>query len=339
MAAEIAAAAGIPVDQVVRFDHNTSPFATPWAQEVLAAVAAGLNEYPGADYRPIREAVARRTGAQADRVAVGAGVDELLLLAGRAFLEPSRRAVAITPTYPLYRIATLQAGAQLMEVPTSAPDFAFPADEMIDAARDADVTWVCVPNNPTGDRLDDDVIAALIAATDGIVIIDAAYAEFAGDEWTSWVDRHHNVLALHTLSKGYGVAGIRVGFALGHPDLIDAIDGVRPPGSISSLSAEVAVATLDAPDRMREHVDAVTAERGRLAVRLAEIGMRVLPSHTNFLLCEVKPGARRIGEALMGKGLVVRMYPEDGPLADYLRFTVRSPDDDERLLLALKEEL
>ena len=337
--ADIAAAAGIPVAEVVRFDHNTSPFATPWAQEILAAVAPGLNEYPGADYRPIREAVARSTGVPADHVAVGAGVDELLLLVGRAFLDPSRRAVAITPTYPLYKIATLQAGAQLMEVPTAAPDFAFPADEMIDAARDADVTWVCVPNNPTGDRIDDDVITALIAATDGIVVIDAAYAEFAGDDWAAWVERHHNVLALHTLSKGYGVAGIRVGFALGHPDLIDAIDGVRPPGSISSLSAEVAIAALDSPDRMRRQVDAVTGERERLALRLAETRMRVLPSQTNFLLCEVGPEARRIGEALMGKGLVVRMYPEDGPLADYLRFTVRSPEDDERLLIALEEEL
>ncbi len=337
--AEIAAAAGVAVADVVRFDHNTSPFPTDWAVGVAAAAARGLNEYPGASYRPIREAAALATGLSPEQVAVGAGADELILLAGRAFLAPGRRAVAVTPTYPLYEIATLQVGAELTHTSASPPEFAFPDDAVIAAARDADVTWLCVPDNPTGTRPLDEQIAAVIAATDGLVVLDAAYAEFADDVWTAWVERHDNLLVLHTLSKAYGVGGIRVGYGLGHPDLVDALDAVRPPGSIASISVEVAVAALATPERMRSQVAAIRAERSRLGAALDGLGFRVVPSHTNFLLCEVGASARRLGDALMRRGLVVRMYQDEGPLAGYLRFTVRTPHEDDRLTAALEEEL
>ncbi len=337
--AEIATAAGIPAQHVVRFDHNTSPFSTEWASPIVAAGALQLNEYPGASYMPIRNAAATHAGLPVDHVAVGAGVDELLLLVGRAFLRPGLRAVTTTPTYPLYEIATLQAGAEIVEVDATAQDFAFPANRMIDEARDADVTWVCTPNNPTGACVDDETVQALIAATDGIVVVDAAYAEFSGDRWGPWVERRHNLLVLHTLSKGFGVAGIRVGYGLGHPDLIDAIDAVRPPGSISSLSADVAVAALADPDRMQNRVASIVAERERWAAELGAIGLRVMPSQTNFLLCDVGPAAQKIGAELAGIGLVVRTYAADGPLGEYLRFTVRSPSDNARLRTALEARL
>lgn len=337
--AEIAAAAGISVADVVRFDHNTSPFPTDWAVDLAAAAARSLNEYPGASYRPIREAVAVRTGLAVEQVAVGAGVDELILLSGRAFLAPGTRAVAITPTYPLYEIATRQVGGELTRLPAAPPDFVFPIDQVIAAARNAVVTWLCVPDNPTGSRVEDEQIAAVIAATDGLVVLDAAYAEFSDDAWTEWVDRHRNLLVLHTLSKAYGVGGIRVGYGLGHPDLIDAIDAVRPPGSIASISVEVAVAALASPERMRTHVAAIGAERSRLGGELSRLGFRVLPSHTNFLLCEVGTEAGRLADTLMQRGLVVRKYGDGGPLDRYLRFTVRSREQDDRLIAALEQEV
>ena len=338
--ADIAKAAGIPVEDVIRFDHNTSPFATDWVAGLVVDPACHLNEYPGADYRPIREAAARYSGTTPDQVTVGAGVDELLLLVGRAFLRPGAVSVMVTPTYPLYRISSFQTGATVVELPAGGPDLAFPIAEITAAARNADVTWLCVPDNPTGARIDDGAVAAVIDAAasgnDGIVVIDAAYAEFSGDDWSSWIDRYPKVIALHTLSKGFGLAGIRVGFALGHRDLVGAIDAVRPPGSIGNLSVELAVAALDNPERMRLAVVAVAEARHRLGEELTRIGLRVLPSAANFLLCEVGPEARTLGERLMDQGLVVRMYPEDGPLGTFLRFTVRSPDENARLVTAIE---
>jgi histidinol-phosphate aminotransferase len=336
---EIAITAGIDIDLVERFDHNTSPFPTEWAAPVVSDRSRTLNEYPFASYISLREAVAARTGLDPNHVAPGAGADELILLAARAFQAPGQTAVATVPTYPLYRIATAQVRGELSIVEAPSPSFMFPADEVIAAARDAEIVWLCAPSNPIGNRPTDEQIAAVIAAADGVVVLDAAYAEFCGDEWAAWVDRYHNLLVLQTLSKAYGLAGTRVGYGLGHPDLVSAIDGVRPPGSISSLSVELAVAALNTPDRMRATVSALVDERERLAVRLAGVGLRVLPSQTNFLLCEVGPGAGDLAALLLGEGLVARTFPEDGPLGTYLRFTVRSPEAHDRLVSALQRSL
>lgn len=336
---EIARAAGLGPDQVERFDHNTSPFPTDWAADVVLRRSVGLNEYPAASYMSLREAVASNTGLDPDCVVPGAGADELILLAARAFLAPGQNAVVAEPAYPMYRIATAQAGGRLVRIDAPPPDFAFPTDRIIAAARDADVTWLCVPSNPVGNRPTNDEVAAVIAATDGVVVLDAAYAEFADDNWARWVDRYHNLLVLHTMSKAYGLAGARVGYGLGHPDLIAAIDGVRPPGSLSSLSVDLGVAAFGAQDRMRSVVASITAERTRLAGYLRDLPLRVLPSSANFLLCEVGPQARSLADELMKEGLVTRTFPVDGPLASYLRFTVRSPLAHDRLLSALRRRL
>jgi histidinol-phosphate aminotransferase len=337
--ADIARRLGISPRDVVRFDHNTSPFPTDWAPSLLAEAARHLNEYPGADYRHIREAAAKYAGVEPENVVPGAGVDELILLAARAFLDSSRLAATAAPTYPLYRIATLQQRARLTEVPLLPPDFGYPSDPLLAAARDADLLWLCVPNNPIGSRMDDDLIRDLIAATPGIVVLDAAYAEFAGDVWAPWVDEYSNLIVMHTLSKGFGLAGARVGFAVAAPPLIDAIDGVRPPGSISSLSVDLAVAALDEPNRMQRRVARLLKERDRLAAKLANLGIEVLPSQANFLMCRVGPIATELAEGLLDVGLVVRRFAAGSPLADYLRFTVRSPEEDDRLVEALWRQL
>ncbi len=336
---EIAAAAGLDPDQVERFDHNTSPQSTEWAADIVVEGSMRLNEYPAASYLELRRAVADFAGLDTDRVVPGAGADELILLAARAFLDPGQKAVLNAPTYPLYRIATAQVRSEIVEVEAKPPEFGFPVDEMLVAARDAELVWLCVPSNPLGNRPTDADIEAIIAATDGLVVLDAAYAEFTGDDWAPWVDRYHNLLVLRTMSKAFGLAGARVGYALGNPDLVNALDGVRPPGSISSLSVDLAIAALQAPDHMRSVVGSIREERVRLAGGLQGSGLRVLPSSTNFLLCEVGRRAGRVAEDLMSEGLVVRTFSDAGPLGTYLRFTVRSPRADDRLLSALQRSL
>jgi histidinol-phosphate aminotransferase len=337
--AEIAATAGISPGEVERFDHNTSPFPTEWAPRVAAESLINLNEYPGADYRGLREAAADLNGLTPEQIVPGAGADELILLCGRAFLDRGDTAVAATPTYPLYEIATLQAGAVFQSVHSRPPDFAFPGDEAIRAARDAELVWLCTPSNPIGNQIDTMVVEAIIAATDGLVVLDAAYAEFSDQDWSEAVDNHHNLIVLRTLSKAFGIAGARVGYAMAHPDLIAALDGVRPPGSISSTSVDLALAALDSPIRMRRTVDDLAALRSELAAGLQGLGFRVLPSATNFLLCEVGPAAHEIARQLTDIGLVPRKFAIDGPLGEYLRFTVRTAPAHDRLLSALERSL
>ena len=337
--AEIAASAGIAPDQVERFDHNTSPFPTPWAVETAARALSELNEYPAANYRTLREAASVLTGLGPEQIVPGAGADELILLCGKAFLTRGDTAVATTPTYPLYEISTVQAGAVLQPVPAAAPRFDFPVDDMVKAARDADLVWICAPSNPIGNAVADQDVDAVIAATDGLVVIDAAYAEFSGTDWSVRVARHHNVIVLRTMSKAYGIAGARVGYAMAHPDLIAAIDGIRPPGSISSVSVGLGIAALQNPAAMHATVASVTELREDLAESLQQLGLRVLPSETNFVLCEVGAHAPAVAGHLMAEGLVVRKFPADGPLADYLRFTVRTTPAHARLTSALERYL
>ena len=337
--AEIAAATGMRPEEVERFDHNTSPFGTDWAPGVAAAALSSVNEYPGASYRSLRDAAARLYGLAPENIVPGAGADEMILLSARAFLNRGDTAAAATPAYPLYEIATLQVGAVFRPVPATGPDFAFPADAVISAARDADLVWICAPSNPIGNAVPDDAVDAAIAATDGLVVVDAAYAEFSATDWTELVQRNHNVIVLRTMSKAFGIAGARVGFAMAHPDLVAAIDGIRPPGSISSVSVALALSALDRADEMVATVAKIRALRRDLEAALAGVGFRVIPSLSNFVLCEVGPNAHTLADDLMSEGLVVRKFPQDGPLADYLRFTVRSAPAQARLISTLERHL
>ncbi len=192
--AQIAERFRLPVESVVRFDHNTSPFPTDWAPSIVAPMARHLNEYPGASYAPLRIAAAAYLDTEPSRIVPGAGVDEIILLIAKAYLGRGRRACTVAPTYPLYEIATAQHGGEFVEVSYEPPDFGFPERAIGEAAETSDVTWLCVPNNPTGHRAPDRAIADVVEAARGIVVIDAAYAEFTDDRWAPWVERYDNVI-------------------------------------------------------------------------------------------------------------------------------------------------
>jgi histidinol-phosphate aminotransferase len=334
--AEIAQRFNIPEGDVVRFDHNTSPYGTDWAPGVVGPMARHLNEYPDASYAGLRGAAAEYLGVQVDNVVPGAGVDEIVLLIARAFLGQGRRACAVAPTYPLYEIASLQTGSEFIAVPLEPPSFGFPSRSIGEAAETSDVTWLCTPNNPTGNTIGPDDIVAILEAARGIVVIDAAYAEFAGDSWGPWVERHENLVVCHSMSKAFGLAALRVGFALTSQRLAERLDAVRPPGSISSMSAQLASVALSEPQRMWRRVDRLERERVRLAQRIEELGFGVMPSRTNFLLCEVGDAAHAIADFVLAEGLIVRDYPTAGRLGNFIRITVRSPEDNDRLISALE---
>ena len=332
---EIAEIAGIDPRNVIRFDHNTSPIHPDWAVPLAMEHTPWLNEYPDAQYSSLRQAAGTFVSIDVDHIVTGAGIDELILMAAQAFLEPGGRAVAVTPSYPLQRVASLNRRASLRELELAAPDFAPGDTELLEAARAADLLWLTVPANPVGNRLPDELIATAIAATDGVVVIDAAYAEIAGDHWTDWVLGNHNLVVLRTLSKAFNLAGARVGYAMGHPSLIGRLDAVRAPGGISSLSAALGVAALEEIPAMERTVEALVNYRSQLADDLAALGWRVLPSHTNFLLCEVGREAHKIAEQTLAQGMIVLTFGADGPLGNYLRVTVRNPQENARLLAAI----
>ena len=294
-------------------------------------MARHLNEYPGASYLPLRQSIAHYVGAEAENIVPGAGIDEMVLLVAKAFGGPGTRSCAAVPTYPLYEIAALQGHGDFKPVSYESA-LEYPYDGLSRTAETSDITWLCVPNNPTGERIEDAYIAEVIEKARGIVVIDAAYAEFAGDRWWKWIEAHDNLIVLQTLSKAFGLAALRVGYSIASADLSATLDAVRPPGSISTLSERIASVALGDRERMERFVRFVSKERERFTRLLTSVGFIVYPSSTNFVLCRVGSQARELAQELMSKGLIVRSYPSDHLLGDHLRFTVRSQREDDRLI-------
>lgn len=326
--ASIARQAGVPEDQVVRFDTNTFP----WPGARLDRLPPEpLNEYPDTSYATLTEAIAQYADVPTDRITVGAGADEILDLIAKAYIEASAQVVLSRPTYPMFRILTEMAGGAIDEV--MAIDLRLDRAELLERARRARLTWLCNPNNPTGELLPADFVEEVAAATDGVLVVDEAYFETSGVTALPLIDRMPNVVVVRSLSKGFGLAGVRVGYALAGAAISEALRRVRPPGSISVVSAALGAQALSDGESLRQRVRQIKNERVRLQRELVALGLEVRDSAANFLLMRT---GRSAAPALLKRGLVVRTFPTTSPLAEYIRVTVRRPEENDRLVAALE---
>ena len=305
--AEVAARHGVAPELVLKFDQNTPPL--PGVPQVpLAASMARLGEYPDGTYRVLREAAAAYTGLAVENVVVGAGADDLILLVGQAFLGPGTSAAIDAPTYALYRIATTLHGA-----------------EAVGHEDDADLRWICNPNNPTGTWVEPETIVALAQSEpDAIVVVDEAYVEYGARSCAPWVAELENLVVIRTLSKAFGFAALRVGYALAHPRTAALLTERRAPAPISGPAAAIAAAALQDP-RLGD-VEATIAERERLREALTAAGYDCPPTATNFVYL---PTEEPLAETLEAQGIVVRSFP------GAIRITVRRPSENDVLLRAL----
>jgi histidinol-phosphate aminotransferase len=345
---QVAARYGVPPERIVRFDLNTSPEPPPFVGPILAGgrFETSLSDYPPSDYRRLVTAAAARYGVEPNEILVGAGADEILDLIGKAFLPTGSSAVVPSPTYAMFRIITEQRGARVIDVPRRSGEagYALDTDGVRAGARAAAVVWLCSPNNPTGlaeppgaiERLLDDI--ASDAAADGrrepVVVLDEAYAEFAGRSLLPLRRAYPRLVVVRTASKAYALAGMRVGFAIAERATIAEIEPYRPPGSVATISVTVVTAALLDDTWATSRVAVVNAERKRLAAGLAAAGWTPEPSITNFVLVRFgRPGrAAAAAESMLREGLVPRTFGSGHPLAESLRITVRSPEENDRLI-------
>jgi histidinol-phosphate aminotransferase len=353
---EVAARYGIPVDEIVRFDLNTSPAPPDLATTLLGGgrFETPLSEYPPSDYRRLVAAAAARYGVATDELLVGAGADEILDLVAKAFLPAGGAAVIPTPTYAMYRVLTEQRGARVVAVPRAGAEagWAMDVDGIRTAVRAAaaSVVWLCSPNNPTAlpepdgaiarllDGLAADAATATPPAEPPVVVLDEAYAEFVGVSLVGLRTAYPRLVVVRTASKAYALAGLRVGFAIAMPELIAAIAPYRPPGSVSTVSVTIVTEALRDPDILDANLERVEAERERLRSGLLAAGWWVGPSVTNFVLADLGTPSRAgaVAEGLLRRGLVPRTFPAGHPLAAFLRLTVRNATEDDRLLDAVR---
>ena len=314
--AEVARRHGLQPAQILRFDGNVPPL--PGVPQIpLSESFARLNEYPEGSYRELREAAAAYAGvADPEWIAVGAGADDLILTIARTYLSPGRLAVVVAPTYPVYRIASLVENAAVAEIGS------------LDAgqSRGAAVVWLCNPNNPSGEKVAPAAIADFARALPGtLVVVDEAYVEYGGDTVVPLVAQLPNLVVLRTLSKAFGLAGLRVGYAVAQPEVAAALTSRRAPAPISSPAARIAAAALRDP---RTDVAETVSERERLREALLAAGYECPPSYANFVFVPMAAATARADE-LEAQGLMVRRFPHG------IRITPRLPGDNDVLLAAL----
>jgi histidinol-phosphate aminotransferase len=326
---QVSARYGVPLERVVRFDTNTSPFIpTPSIEG-----AAALNEYPDTSYRELVEQIVAYTGFGEPQLVVGCGADEVLDMIAKSFLEAGRRAVVTRPSYGMYPVLTETYGAEVIAVP-DLPDRSRDLAGIVRAAREASLVWLCNPNNPTADLIQADDLARLAAEIDCPLVVDEAYFEFSGVTAAALIAAHPQVVVVRTLSKAFSLAGLRVGYALASPEMAATINKVRPPNSVGALSVAIGAAALRDTATMRERVRLILAEKARFVDRLRPHVAEIYPSATNFLLIRVADAPRAV-EALLRDGLVVRDVSRKTGLEGCLRPTVRLPEENDRFVAAL----
>ncbi len=336
---------GLRPEEILRFDTNTSPAPPEWAAATLSGdFDPPLNEYPDSSYADLTAAAATYLSVATDRIVVGAGADEILDLVAKAWLGEGATALLPTPTYGMYGVLSGQRGARVKRIPRLGPDGGYGLDlgALLPLLAGASVVWLCDPNNPTGAREDPDRLLVLLDVASAVpdrplVVIDEAYAEFVEGSAVSWLDRYPHLLVVRTLSKAFGLAGARVGYAAGSRAVIARLERVRPPGSISTISATLGAMALSRPEVARSNATRLATEREWLAGRLVAGGWPPAPSVTNFFLLPLGDASRAdaAAEHLLRSGIVPRTFPTDHPMAAHLRLTVRSRAENERLLATI----
>ena len=321
---------------IVKLNTNENPYPpSPRALAALAGVGAeGLRRYPHPLADTFRQSAADVLGVEPDWILAGNGSDDLLTMLFRAVTGAGRPVAYPAPTYVLYRTLAAIQGAPVVEVPYD-EEYVLPVDAL--AAAGAALTLVAIPNSPSGTAATPDQLASLADRTTGVLAVDEAYVAFAGASALDLVRRHGHVIVLRTLSKSHGLAGLRLGFGIAHPDLLSGLSRVKDSYNVDAVAAAVGAAAIRDVAYTRETVERIRATRTRLGEALAARGFRVWPSEANFVLARPADGnARRIYEDLKRRGVLVRYFAEPG-LADKLRITVGTEEQTTRLLSCLAE--
>jgi len=327
----------------VKLDQNENPYELPQdlKEEVARRVLARpWGRYPEFVPHSMIAALSKFTGWTEDGILVGNGSNELILAGLSVVLGSSCKAVIPQPTFTLYKLLSSVFQANAVSVPLNASDFSFNVDALEAEARDAAVTVICSPNNPTGVLLPASDLERILKSTRGLVFVDEAYHEFSGQTALTLLPSYPNLIVLRTFSKAMSMAGLRFGYLMAHPEIAKEIHKAKLPYNVNVFTLAAAELVLERPDVMREAIQTLIAERQRM---LAEVrkrpGVEAFDSCTNFFLFRTRRVARELFEALYAQGVLVRDVSSYPMLERVLRVSVGKPQENDRFLSALDRAL
>lgn len=338
---ELAREMGIPVENIVKLASNENPLGmSPKARAAVLATIAGLERYP--DQFGLVAALADRTGLAHEQIVLGSGSNDVLDLTARAFLAPGRSSVFSHHAFAVYPLATMSAGGECIAV--AARDFGHDLDAMRAAVRpDTRIVWIANPNNPTGTLLPYREIEAFLAALpqDVVVVLDEAYNEYLlpvqRQDTAAWIARYPNLVITRTFSKIYGLAGLRVGYALASSEVADLMQRVRQPFNVNSLALAAAAAALDDHLFLAESFDNNRRGMEQLVAGFKRLGLEHIPAHGNFITFRLGDAAG-VNQRLLRQGVIVRPLGNYG-MPEHLRVTIGTESENARFLEALEKVL
>ena len=338
---ELAREMGLPVERIVKLASNENPLGmSPKARKAVEAAIAGIERYP--DQFDLIRALAGHCGVDMGQVVLGNGSNDVLDLAARTFLAPRRSAVFSRHAFAVYPLATLSAGAEPIAAP--ARNHGHDLQAMGAAIRpDTRIVWIANPNNPTGNFLPYAEVRAFLEGLPGdvVVVLDEAYNEYLPpaerQDTAAWLKDFPNLIITRTFSKIYGLAGLRVGYALASAEVADLMNRVRQPFNVNNLALAAAVAALDDHLFVAESYRLNQQGMAQIVGGLKRLGLEHIPSHGNFVTFRAGDAAA-VNQKLLQQGVIVRPIAGYG-LPEWLRVTIGTEPENARFLEALERAL
>jgi len=308
--------------QGVFLDANENPFPTE------------VNRYPDPHHLALKQKLAPLKGVKEEQILIGNGSDEVLDLLFRAVCEPGKdKVVTIKPSYGMYKVLANINDVKIKEVPLTI-SFDIDSDEILKAAEDAKMIILCSPNNPTGNSLNRDEIKSILEKFDGLVVIDEAYIDFSSNpSLMSWLSEFENLFVCQTLSKAFGLAGIRVGIGLGSEEVVKLLNKIKPPYNVNSLSQKIASKRLENILGVEEELIQIKLERSRVEEYLSqnEFVKKLYPSDANFVLFKVDD-ANAFYTYFIERNVIVRNRTNVYGCENCLRVTIGTQEENNRFI-------
>lgn len=298
----------------------------------------GVNRYPDPIQRSLKDELSKIKGIPSDQILLGNGSDEVLDLIYRAFCEPHKdRVITLPPTYGMYQVLADLNAIETEQIPLT-DDFLIDIKAVLNNLEDQKLLFVCSPNNPSGNLLQEEGIEAILNNFKGIVVVDEAYIDFTdANSWIQRLDEYPNLIVTQTLSKAYGMAGIRLGMLFASKEIISVLNKIKPPYNVNELTQERALKRVQAKDQVFEEVKSIIESRTSLIEALKEVVFvnHIVPSDANFVLVRVDDATKRYNQ-LLEKGIVVRNRSTQLHCDNSLRLTVGTTEENKELIRVLK---
>ena len=328
----------------IKMDANESPF--PMSRELRGELAKWIQEeetlrfYPDTDCVELRRAIAEANGLSVEQVLCGVGSDQIIDFLMKTFLEEGDAILVPEPSFSMYALSAKINHGQAGAFELNAEEVSDHVDRILRMCREQKpkILFLCTPNNPTGSALERCELERILEGVSCIVALDEAYGEFSGQSYLDLIETYPNLVSLRTFSKAFGLAGLRVGYALGSREMIQALDTVKAPYNLSTVAQITAAKVLRRPE-YREHIAWILSERDRMYEQLCQLegkrGFYCYPSSANYFF--MRSNVENLGALLLERGLLVRAYT--GPMKSYIRVSITAREGNDLFLASLWEIL